>query len=89
MKLPPGLAVPTSVSFTEAPDIHLLLMVGLVFLTGIAGLAAVSLLLLLAPLATLLLGRNKPGREPDVKQKKPDGDATHLPPPLTLGDNAT
>ncbi|WP_043469659.1 hypothetical protein [Arthrobacter sp. Rue61a] len=85
MKLPLGLAVP---AFTEASDIHLLIMVGLVFLTGVAGAATVSLLLLLAPLATLFLGRNKPGRKTDVKQKKTDGGATRLPPPLTLGDEA-
>lgn len=93
-------AIQATPLFTDAPDIHLLFMAGLVLLAGIAGLGTVSLLLLLTPLAALFVARTKPGRsaavsakiaisakEP-VKQKKPDDGASRLPSPLAHGEEA-
>ncbi len=92
MKLHQGPAFATTVSLTSAPDIHLLYMVGLVFLAGIAGLGTVGLLLLLAPLALLFLGRAKLRKVatgtagPAIE---PDGGGSPPPSALSSGDEAT
>ncbi|MFE4196934.1 hypothetical protein ACFRJ9_13805 [Paenarthrobacter sp. NPDC056912] len=56
------LAMPAAISLTDSADIHLLMMVGLVLLTGVAALGNIILLLLLAPLLRLAFGRNTPPR---------------------------
>jgi len=62
MKLSHGPALVPSLSFTDAPDIHLLFMAGVVLIAGVAGVGSVSLLLLFAPFGMLFLGRAKPRR---------------------------
>ncbi|MET3903308.1 hypothetical protein [Paenarthrobacter sp. 4246] len=100
MKSPNGMAMTASFAFTDAPDIHLLFMAGLVFLAGVAGVGAVTLLLLLAPFAALLVARPRtrktlerttapaaPGTIPFLR-KRPDGGAWRLPPSGTRSDEA-
>lgn len=94
MKLSQGPAFATTVSLTSAPDIHLLYMVGLVFVAGMAWLGTVGLLLLLGPLAMLFLGRTKLRRVVATgvtgPASEPDGGASPPPPqsPLSGGDQA-
>lgn len=86
MKLSQSPVFVTTLSLTEQSDIHLLFMAGLVFVAGLAGLGTVSLLLLLAPFATLFLGRTRPRRVATVSTapaRKPDGGAPR--PPSSLG----
>ena len=88
MKSPNGLAMTAALAFPDAPNVHLLLMAGLIFLTGLAGVGTVVLLLLLAPIAALLIARPRstkpaedaatPGAVP-LQRDRPDGDATRLP----------
>ncbi|MEV7605828.1 hypothetical protein AB0N65_10370 [Paenarthrobacter sp. NPDC089322] len=54
-------ALPAAPALTEAADIHVLFMAGIVFLAGIAGVGSVLLLLLAAPLLGLVLRRQPPG----------------------------
>ncbi|MFJ6538952.1 hypothetical protein ACIQH5_22200 [Paenarthrobacter sp. NPDC091711] len=91
MKLSQGPAFATTVSLTSAPDIHLLYMVGLVFVAGIAWLGTVGLLLLLAPLAMLFLGRTKLRRVATGAAgpaSEPDGGGSPPPSSLCGGDQA-
>lgn len=60
MKSLVSMAMPALLSLTEAPDIHLLLMVGLVLMAGIGAAGAGILLLLLGPILTAALGRRAP-----------------------------
>ncbi|MFJ5956137.1 hypothetical protein ACIQC5_09280 [Paenarthrobacter sp. NPDC092416] len=54
MKTPKSM--PSALSIFDTLDSHLILMAGLVVLTGVVAVVSVSLLLLLAPLAALALG---------------------------------
>lgn len=62
MKITQGPTFATTLSLTEASDIHLLFMVALVAFAGIAGMSTIGLLLLLTPLAAIFMGRTKPRR---------------------------
>ncbi|WGM21022.1 hypothetical protein QEH68_02170 [Paenarthrobacter sp. OM7] len=81
MKSPNGMAMTASPAFTDAPDIHLLFMAGLVFLAGVAGVGAVTLLLLLAPFAALLVAR------PRTKKILESTTAPAAPGPIPFQDN--
>lgn len=60
-----GMAMQTALQLADAPDIYLLFMAGVVFLTGIAAVGSIVLLLLLAPVVRLVLGRRgSPRRQP-------------------------
>ncbi|MBT2585132.1 hypothetical protein [Arthrobacter sp. ISL-95] len=92
MKLSQGPAFASAVSLTSAPDIHLLFMMGLVFVAGIAGMGTVGLLLLLAPLAMLFMARTKPRQVATVSAGpagEPDGGAAPPPSSLNGGDQAS
>ncbi|TVU60983.1 hypothetical protein FQP90_15680 [Paenarthrobacter nitroguajacolicus] len=54
-------ATPALLSLTEAPDIHLLLMAGLVLFAGLVAAGTIFLLLLLGPILTVALGCRAPG----------------------------
>ncbi|MFJ6453095.1 hypothetical protein [Paenarthrobacter sp. NPDC091669] len=100
MKSLNGMAMTATLAFTDAPDVHLLFMAGLVFLAGVAGVGAVTLLLLLAPFAALLVARPRMKRTLEsttapaapaaipFQRKRPDGGAGRLPPSRTRGDEA-
>ncbi|MGO4146234.1 hypothetical protein AB4Y77_14215 [Paenarthrobacter sp. YAF11_1] len=100
MKSPNGMAMTASLAFTDAPDIHLLFMAALVFLAGMAGVGAVTLLLLLAPFAALLMARPRPKKTLEgtsapagsgtipLQCKRTDGGAGRLPQPRTRDDKA-
>ncbi|MGF6834833.1 Trk-type K+ transport system membrane component [Paenarthrobacter sp. TE4293] len=96
MKSPYGTPTTTAFALTDAPDIHLLLMAALIFLAGLAGLGTVTLLLLLAPFAALLMACPGSKRTAQVttaaatplQRKEPDGGAARLPPPRAHGKEA-
>ncbi|MDO6142051.1 hypothetical protein [Paenarthrobacter aurescens] len=90
MKLSQGPAFVTTWSVTDAPDIHLLFMVGLVAVAGIVGVGTVSLLLVLAPLAMLFVGRSRSRRVTAVPGHHAEEPDAGRPPPSSFngGDHA-
>ncbi|BCW43150.1 hypothetical protein [Arthrobacter sp. StoSoilB5] len=64
-------AILAAMPLADAPDIHLLFMAVLVFFAGIVGVGSVLLLLLLAPLIRLALGRHLPHARPGVAPSEP------------------
>ncbi|WP_026542113.1 hypothetical protein [Paenarthrobacter nicotinovorans] len=97
MKSPNGMALTAALASTDAPDIHLMFMVGVLVLAGVAGLGTVTLLLLLAPFAALMLPRPQAKKPQErttehgvvpLQLQSRDGCAVRLPPPHSRRDEA-